>query len=369
MTFPLGPYHPALTEPVSLRFALRGELVTGVEMHTGYLRRGVPALATQRDLAGALDLVERMCGTCGHSHRLAMCLALEQAAQVTPPPRAQALRMMFAEVERALARLWLLMEVGRVSDFGALFNLALEAREMIFEGCVAATEARLFWGIPVPGGAVNVADPGALADAMSDVTSRLMILERQMADSGSLASRMANIGKIQKATAEELGLTGLLLRASGGDADVRLSAPYENYLQHTDTLTTTDPLARHLVGDVMSRVRLALAELRLSLRLIQEILDDLPEGQERATFPSMISPVEANATVEGPHGSETVTLTLGANVNGGQRADLDRPGWLQALSLQTPSTKNINILPIVLNKQMLGDEPIVYASLGLCLAC
>src|SRR5579884_1802262 len=289
MTFPLGPYHPALTEPVSLRFALRGELVTGVETHTGYLRRGVPALATQRDLAGVLDLVERMCGTCGHSHRLAVCLALEKAAQVTPPPRAQALRMLFSEVERALARLWLLMEVGRVSDFNALFSLALEAREMIFEGCVAAAEARLFWGVPVPGGAVNVADPSALADTIADVTSRLMILERLMADGGSLASRMTNIGKIQKATAEELGLTGLLLRASGGDADVRLAAPYENYQQFTDILTETDsPLTRRLVGDVISRVRLALAELRLSLRLIQEMLDDLPEGQERATFPSMV---------------------------------------------------------------------------------
>lgn len=369
MTFPIGPFHPALTEPMSLRLALRGEMVTGVETHTGYIHRGVTTLAQQRDLAGVLDLVERMCGTCGHSHRLALCIALEHHAGVTPPARAQALRMLFAEVERAQSRLWLLAQIGRLSDFGALFTAAVEAREMLFEGCVTATGSRLFWGIPVPGGAVGVDDPGALADAVGDVTARLASVDRLVAANGPLTRRATGTGKISHATAEELGLTGLVLRATGSDVDVRLATPYEGYDQFTDILIATDGAPQHLVGDVASRVQLALAELRLSLRLMLGILDDLPDGQERATFPTMLPPGEAVAAVEGPHGRETVTLTLDANMSGGQRADLSSPGWLQALIIQTPSATNSSIVPIVLNKQPLADVPLVLASLDLCLAC
>ena len=370
MTFPLGPFHPALTEPISLQFALRGEMVTGVETHTGYLHRGVTTLATQSDLATTLDLVERLCGSCGHSHRLALCLALEAHAQIVPPPRAQAIRMLFAEVERALSRLWLLMQLGRISGIGTLFTAAVEAREMLFEGCVTATENRLFWGVAIPGGAVNVADPEAFADTVADVNARLVAVDRLFAANGALTQRTAGIGKIMPATAEELGLTGLVLRATGLDAaDVRVTQPYEAYADFADALADDDTPTIPLFGDVASRARLALAELRVSLRLILAILDDLPTGQEQVTFPMTLAPGTVSATVEGPHGSETLTVTVGANINGGQLADLSRVGWLQSLTIQTPSATNIGIVPIVLHKQQLNDVPLVFASLDLCLAC
>src|SRR5271165_950781 len=99
MSFPLGPYHPALTEPISLRLALRGEQVTGVEVHTGYVRRGVERLALERPLTETLDLIERADGSSGHSNRLALCRVLEAQGGVVVPERAAALRTIFAEVE------------------------------------------------------------------------------------------------------------------------------------------------------------------------------------------------------------------------------------------------------------------------------
>lgn len=368
MVFPLGPYHPALTEPMALRLALRGETVTGVETQLGYVHRGVEALAIARDLPSTLELVERVCGTCGHSQRLALCLALERLAGVNVPERAQALRTVFAEVERLLARLYLLMEVARAGEFGALFTSAVEAREMLFEACVAATGLRLFWGVPVPGGALGVDDPLALATAMEDIESPVASIEKQLAAQGPVLRRTMNLGKVPENAVADLGLTGLLARAADSDTrDMRLEAPYDAYRAHQELLMASTENMAQLTGDVASRLRLAAAEIRQSMQLITALLEDLPDGQERSTFPAVLNPGEASASVEGPHGRDTVTAQVG--VTGGKPVNTEQPGWLSALSLQTASAANIGALPLALDRQRLSDVPLILASLDLCIAC
>jgi ech hydrogenase subunit E len=365
MIFPLGPYHPALTEPMGLRLALRGETVTNVETQLGYLHRGIEDLATTRDLPAVLDLVERTCGTCGHSHRLALSLALEQLAEVTVPPRAAALRTVFAEVERVLARLWLLMQVARVGELGGLFTSAIEAREILFEACAAATGTRLFWGIPVPGGAQGVADPQAIANGLTDCANALATIDRQLAPQGPIARRMVNVGKIPLTTVNDLGITGLVARAAGQDEDVRLATPYDAYPTVKETLV--EDATKQLTGDVAHRLFEAGSEIRQSMHVITALLDDLPEGQERATFPALLGPGLATARVEGPHGREVVLAQVG--IAEGKPVATDQPGWLTELRLSTPSATNSGLIPIALTGQRLGDVPLILASLDLCVAC
>jgi Ni,Fe-hydrogenase III large subunit len=367
MLFPLGPYHPALPEPLALRLALRGETVTGVELQLGYLHRGVEELAPGRDLKGVLDLVERTCGTCGHSHRLAVCLALESAAGVKVPQRASVLRTVFAEVERLQARLWFLQQVGRVGEFGNLMNAAIEAREIVFEACLAATETRLFWGVPMPGGINTIPDPMALVGAMEDSEASIVRIERLLAERGSLTRRTMGLGKLSSTTVTELGATGLLERAAGRDTDVRLAMPYDAYQGMDGDGLQSGDLRQYLVGDVASRLRLAINEVRQSMQLITTLLEALPDGQERAPFPATLNPQTATATVEGPHGRETVKLQIGAT--GDRAVDTQQAGWLTRLTLQTPSATNIGLLPIALDRQKLADVPLILASLDLCIAC
>src|SRR5579864_2657560 len=79
-SFPMGPYHPALPQPIALTFGLRGEKIVAVEPpETGYCRRDIAALVAGKDPAAALEIVERSCGFAGHSHRLATCMAVESA--------------------------------------------------------------------------------------------------------------------------------------------------------------------------------------------------------------------------------------------------------------------------------------------------
>jgi Ni,Fe-hydrogenase III large subunit len=367
MIFPLGPYHPALTEPMSLRLALRGEIVTTVETHLGYLHRGVEAAATARDLPATLDLVERICGTCGHSHRLALCLALERLADVSAPPRAEAMRSAFAEVERLLARLWLLMEIGRVGEFGALFTAAVEAREVLFEACEAATGSRLFWGIPLPGGALAVEDPGALAQGLTDIEPSIVAIERLLSAQGPILRRMLGVGKVTSTAVEDLRISGLVARGSGTEDDLRLAAPYCAYRLLADDLATDAGDIKTLTGDVASRLRLAQREIRQSMHAITTLLDDLPTGQDRATFPTTLPFGSAEAQVEGPHGRETVAVRVGTE--GGRVMALAEPGWLTELRITPPSVANIGLIPIVLPRQRLSDVPLILASLDLCVAC
>lgn len=370
MVFPLGPIHPVLTEPLGLRLALRGETVTGVETHTGYTRRGVEQLATQHALPELLDLVEHICGGCGHSHRLAVSLALETLTGVKAPPRAAALRTIFAEVERVLARLWLVQQVGRATELGGLLTAAVEAREILFEGCVAAAETRLFWGIPVPGGAVNVNDPGALTDAITSLTPHITAIERLVGEKSSLVRRATKIGNIDELAVGDLSLSGLLARGLGEDTDARRSdTPYDAYPEVDDDQLRDATLAKQMTGDTASRLRLAVAEVGMSLRLILSLLDDLPEGQERASFPTTLPSGETSATVEGPHGRATVTLRIGDGADSSRTVDSTKAGWLADLRLLTPSATNIGIIPIILNKQRLSDVALVLASLDLCIAC
>jgi len=366
MLFPIGPYHPALIEPISLRLALRGETVVGVETHTGYLHRGIEQLATERPLTETLNIVERISGTSGHSHRLALCLALESLADVTPTPRAQSLRMIFAEVERVLARLWLLMQVGRASEFGTLFTTAVEARELLFEACVQAAGTRLFWGVAVPGGAVNSEDPAAFSEAITAVSTRLAGLEPLLAVNGQFYRRSSGAGTIYAETAQDLQLTGLLLRATGITEDVRVDSPYEGYADFESIMTASEAVPQNLKGDVYSRVRLAVADIRTSFAIITTLLDELPDGQERATFADMVPVGTTTTAVEGPHGRELNTLTVGTASQG--TISTTTSGWLQSFHLETSSARNVGIIPIILQKHRLSDVPLTLASLDIAIA-
>ena len=97
---PIGPYHPALEEPVHARLYTSGEEITDAEVFIGYNHRGIEKLAMQRNFIQTIVLVERVCGICSHSHALTYALALESIAKTKVPKRGQYIRVIVAELER-----------------------------------------------------------------------------------------------------------------------------------------------------------------------------------------------------------------------------------------------------------------------------
>ena len=97
-TIPIGPQHPALKEPGHFQFTVDGEVVTSAYVRLGYAHRGIEKAAEERTWIQNLYLIERICGICSHIHAMAYCLAVESVANVEAPPRAQAIRVLVAEL-------------------------------------------------------------------------------------------------------------------------------------------------------------------------------------------------------------------------------------------------------------------------------
>ncbi len=360
MTFPIGPFHPTLTEPLALHLALRGERVTGVDIRMGYLYRGVEPLAGRQDLDTMLAMVEHSCDTCGAGYRMALSMALEQLAAVTPSSHAVGVRTIFAEVERALARLWLLQEVGRIGDFGSLLTHAVEAREILFEACTQATGHRLFWEIAVPGGIRPVADLAAIGEILEDLLVHLDEIDRMLTPRGVVGRATTQMGTITAAMAATMGLTGLALRASGADDDLRISDPYAAYAELTDMFAKP---ALVLTGDVASRLRLAAHDIRVSLACVQALLDQPGEGPDAVAFPTNAPVGEISIAFEATRGRAAIFARV---EHAGQ---LSTAGWCDRLELHTPGEVNAGVIPIILNGAMLSDVPLILASLDVCVAC
>ena len=105
---PLGPYHPALEEPVHVKLLTEGEIIKDSEVYIGYNHRGIEKLTETRNFIQTITLVERVCGICSHSHAMTYCLAIEDIAGMEVPKRGQYIRVILSELERLHSHyLWL----------------------------------------------------------------------------------------------------------------------------------------------------------------------------------------------------------------------------------------------------------------------
>src|SRR5574342_1439281 len=142
---PIGPQHPALKEPGHFEFAVDGETVTSANVRLGYVHRGIEKATEGRNWAQNLYLLERICGICSHTHAMCYSLGVEALAEVTAPPRAQAIRSLVAELERVHSHLLWLGVAAHEGGFDTLFMYSWRDREAIMdvlEGLTGRSEER-----------------------------------------------------------------------------------------------------------------------------------------------------------------------------------------------------------------------------------
>ena len=99
---PIGPYHPALEEPIHAKLYTEGEVIVDAEVNVGYNHRGIEKLATERNAIQTLVLVERVCGICSHSHAFTYAMAVEGINGIEVPKRGEYIRVITAELELSL---------------------------------------------------------------------------------------------------------------------------------------------------------------------------------------------------------------------------------------------------------------------------
>jgi NADH-quinone oxidoreductase subunit D len=276
----MGPQHPSAHGVFRAILTLDGETVVAVDAVIGYLHRcheklgetltyvQYPTIASKTDYVAAM------------TSELAYVLAVEQLGAFEVPKRAQYLRVIAAELQRVASHLlWLgtwCMDMGGALGGGAtVFLYAIREREDVLDLFEALTGARLLYGFHQVGGTRYDVPPGwdtKVRATIDRIERRLDEYEAMLEDNAFFLVRTQGVGAISPELAQEVGISGPLIRGSGIDFDLRRWAPYSSY-EDFDFRVPVET-----AGDCYARYRVRMVEFRESIKIVRQALDGLPEG-------------------------------------------------------------------------------------------
>ena len=274
-----GPQHPAAHGVLRLVLELRGEIVERAEPHIGLLHRGTEKLIEFKTYLQALPYFDRLDYVSMMAQEHTYSLAVEELLQVLVPLRAQYLRVLFLEITRILNHL---LSVGcHAMDVGAMtpFLWAFEEREKLMEFYERVSGARMHAAYIRPGGVSQDISIGLLDDIYifaEQFSNRIDEMEEMLTTNRIWKQRLINVGVVSSEQAKDWGFSGVLLRGSGLKWDLRKHQPYEIY----DKLSFKTFIGSQ--GDCYDRYLLRILEMRESLNIIFQCLNQLPSGAIRA---------------------------------------------------------------------------------------
>lgn len=354
IVIPIGPQHPALKEPGHFEFKVDGEIVVDAHVRLGYAHRAIEKTAESRNWTQNLYLMERICGICSHVHAMTYIQGVEQLAGVVAPPRAQAIRALFAELERIHSHLLWLGVAAHEAGFDTLFMYAWRDREQVMNLFESITGSRVTHSINTPGGVkVDLIDKhqDAIHAAMDLLDERMAYYLNFVSSDRAWLLRTRGVGQITAAQAEDLGVTGPMIRACGVARDIRSDSPYAAYSEFP-VHPITEP-----AGDLEARVVVRVREMQESIRLIRSLLQDLPAGELEVRVPRRIKAGETISRAEAPRGELFYFI---------ESSGADSP---QRVKVRTPSLPNIAAVMTLALGQPLADVPMILAGVDPCFSC
>ena len=302
VTINLGPQHPSTHGVFRLRVTFDGEEVVDVEPVFGYLHRGTEKLAESRSYVQIVTLTDRLDYVASMSNNLAYVRAVEKLAGIEVPERAMYLRVITAELQRIASHL---MATGfLLNDMGAFATplmYCFRERERILDMFEMLCGARITVSYMRPGGVFQDAPEdfwGALDTFLAQEPRYIDELEGLITGNEIVLARTSGVGILSDEQAVADSVTGPMLRATGVEWDIRKADPYEVY----DRLEFDVPIGA--AGDTFDRYLVRVLEMRESLRIIQQCVDQIPAGPIRPDLPFNLRPPDgdAYAAVEGPKG-------------------------------------------------------------------
>ncbi|HSE95679.1 MAG TPA: NADH-quinone oxidoreductase subunit D [Methylomirabilota bacterium] len=312
----MGPQHPSAHGVFRMILTLEGETIVAVDPIIGYLHRcheklgetltyvQYPSIASKTDYVSAMTA------------ELCYVRSAEQLGQIEVPRRAQQLRVLVAELQRIASHcLWLgtwCMDMGGALGGGAtLFLYCFREREMVLDLFEALTGARLLYGFHQVGG-TRYDLPAGWADScratVTHIEGRLREYEALLEGNTIFLVRTQGVGVISPELAQEIGVSGPLLRGSGIAHDIRRVEPYAAYEEFTFQVPV------ETAGDCFARYRVRMQEFRQSIGIVRQALDGLAEGpiSSRPGVKSVgqvkLPKGETYARVEGPRGEVGIYL-------------------------------------------------------------
>src|SRR5919112_479769 len=274
-TINIGPHHPATHGVLRLLTTLEGEVVRSVVPIIGYVHTGIEKSCEDQQYWKVIPFVERMDYLSYYFNATVFCMAVEKLLDEEVPERAQYLRVIHLELNRIASHLFGLGTSAL--DLGAITMLwwALRDRDMILDLFEMSSGQRLHTRYIQVGGVFEDLPPGwdlKCREFLARMPSRIDQYEALLDRNEILLQRLKHTGVVSQERLLELGITGPLLRASGNPWDLRKAAPYSCY-EHFDFKIPVGT-----VGDNYDRFRVRMAEMRESIKIVEQALDGLPEG-------------------------------------------------------------------------------------------
>ena len=289
-TMNFGPQHPAAHGVLRLVLEMDGEVVERADPHIGLLHRGTEKLIEYKTYLQAVPYFDRLDYVAPMNQEHAFALATEKLLGIEAPPRAQYIRVLYAEIGRILNHL--LNITTFALDVGAMTPLlwAFEEREKLMEFYERVSGARLHAAYFRPGGVTQDMPPGLAEDISNWCQSFPKIIddiEKLLTGNRIFRQRTVDIGIVTAAQAQDWGFSGPMLRGSNIAWDLRKAQPYEVY----DQMEFDIPVGKN--GDCFDRYLVRVEEMRQSLSIMRQALAKMPGGPVRVNDRKVAPPPRA----------------------------------------------------------------------------
>jgi NADH-quinone oxidoreductase subunit D len=348
----MGPQHPSTHGVLHLKVWLDGETIKKVEPHLGYIHRSIEKMSERLTYRNFIFATSRMDYLAAHINNEACALAVEKALQIEATPRAKVIRTILSELTRlASHQLWwgcTGLDLGAVTPFFYAFR----EREAIMAIMEETCGARLTQNFMVPGGIMTDIHPNfqkRTKDILEQIKGKYKEYDEIMTGNVIFENRTKGVGYLSKEDAISFGVTGPTARASGVSCDIRKWAPYSAY----DQVEFDEILSNG--GDCYARYQVRMKEMRESVSIIEQLIDNIPEGdfQEKTKAVIKLPKGDFYQRVETPRGELGVYIVS------------DGAASPYRIKYRSPNFSNLSVLSTIAKGYKIGDLVAIMATIDL----
>lgn len=353
---PFGPFHPTLDEPSHFRLYVEGEVVRGCEYRGFMVHRGIEKLSkTVLSYNDIPMMAERICGICGCVHSVAYVQAVEYAATIRAPARAEYMRTIMLEIERLHSHLLWVGLACHLVGFDTLFMQSWRIREPIMWMAEKITGNRKTYGLCLVGGVRWDITPeirGELRQLLDKLEGEWIPVVAAVVKDNNIQKRTRDVGVADKEYCKEMGLVGPVARAAGVDIDCRRDHPYAAYDRvNFDVIT-------HDTSDVWGRVVVRAKEVFESIKIVRQCLDKMEPGPLQLEITEELPVGRIGlSSIEAPRGESHHFVITGEN---------NKP---RRWRVRAPTYQNLQGVPGMIKDQMIADMTISLGSIDPCFSC
>jgi NADH-quinone oxidoreductase subunit D len=355
----IGPYHGALPGPMRLKLRLDGEIVVSGEVETGYLHRGLEKALELHSWQASITFADHLDPEGAVFGELALCLSVEEIAEIEVPPRAQTIRVILAELARVSSHMGFIVRMARAVGAETMVHYVLRDRERILDLFELLTGVRFSLNFLRFGGVKADITEGFI-ERVLEVCDLVQIRLKEYNDlftfNHAFLKRTSDIGVITPAQIAKYGITGPTARGSGAVFDVRKAIPYSGY----DKLDFFAPVETGFgSGGAHSRFLVHLREIAQSVAILRQAAEQVPQGEFQ------IARIEKEFAVPSGEGYARIESSrglLGCHV---VADDTAHPARVQ---FRTPTAAHLALVPELMEGIRIEDIPVLLLSLDLGIA-